>query len=203
MGTKEKIVRKGLELFNKHGIEYVGMRELAYSLGMQIGNINYYFPTKDDLVDQLALDLSELNERTLAIPDELTLLAFLETREKIFINQLTYRCLFLSFVHLVKRNRAIAERYKKVQKMRRDGFTDAIESLQKEGYIRLDDPGSAGFLASAIGLVARFWISEAAISDQHRSDEQQIHHYVGLIARLFMPYATKKGLRQIEDYLKR
>jgi AcrR family transcriptional regulator len=203
MGTKEKIVQKALELFNEQGIEYVGMRELAASLGMQIGNINYYFPTKDDLVDQLAMDLSGLNERTLVATDDLTLISFLEMREKVFVNQLAYRCLFLSFVHIVRRNPAIAERYGKVRKARRDGFMDSIELLQKRGYIGATDPGSAAFLASATGLVARSWISEAAISGQRSSAGQQIRHYVGLIARILMPYATKQGRRQIEAYLER
>ena len=203
MGTKEKITRKALELFNQQGIEYVGMRELASSLGMQIGNINYYFRTKDDLVNQLAIDLSTLNEKTLATPKDLTMYSFLEMSERNFRNQHTYRCLFLSFVHIIKQNPIIAEHYKKVEKARRGGFTDSINMLQKQGYIKVDDRESAAFLASAIGLIARFWISEAAISYNHFPVEQQIRHYVGLIARILTPYATKQGCRHIEDFLKK
>jgi AcrR family transcriptional regulator len=202
MGTKGKIVQKALELFNEQGIEYVGMRELAASLGMQIGNINYYFPTKDDLVNELAIELSRLNEKTLAIPGDPTLFSFLEMTEKSFLNQYAYRCLFLSFVHIVRQNPIVAERYKKVEKLRRDGFTNTIEVLQKRGFIAVKEDGGA-FLADAIGLVARFWISEAAISDRRSPAGGQIRHYVGLIAGILLPYATKQGLRQIEDYLKR
>lgn len=46
MKTKERIVSKALELFNEHGIEYVGLRELAAHLGIRVSNITYYFPTK-------------------------------------------------------------------------------------------------------------------------------------------------------------
>ena len=53
MTTKEKILSKALEMFNDRGIEYVGLRELAAILAMRVSNITYYFPTKDDLVNQL------------------------------------------------------------------------------------------------------------------------------------------------------
>jgi AcrR family transcriptional regulator len=201
MGTKEKITRKALDLFNQQGIEYVGMRELASSLGMQIGNINYYFRTKDDLVNQLAIDLSTLNDKTLITPKDLTMLAFLEMNERNFRNQYAYRCLFLSFVHIIRQNPIIAERYKKVEKARRGGFADSINMLQKQGYIEIEEQESAAFLASAIGLIARFWISEAAISYKHFPVEQQIRHYVGLIAGMLTPYATKQGCRHIEEFL--
>jgi AcrR family transcriptional regulator len=203
MKTKEKITRKALELFNQHGIEYVGMRELASSLGMQIGNINYYFRTKDDLVNQLAIDLSMLNAKTLAAPEDLTMFSFLEIRERNFKNQHAYRCLFLSFVHIIKQNPVIAENYKKVEKARRKGFINSIDMLQKHRDIEVESQESAAFLASAIGLISRFWISEAAISYNHISVDQQIRHYVGLIARILTPFATKQGRRHIEDFLKK
>jgi AcrR family transcriptional regulator len=203
MGTKERITRKALELFNQHGIEYAGMRELAASLGMQIGNITYYFPTKDDLVNQLALDLSALNEKTLAPTENLTIFSFLEMREKSFRNHHASRCLLLSFVHLIKQNPLIAKRYKKVGKTRGDGLIDNIKMLQKQEYLKIDSRQDREYLCSTIGLIARFWISDTAISCNKLPLEQQIGHYSGLIARMLFPYATKQGRIQIEDFLKK
>jgi len=95
--TRQKITQKALDLFNRHEIEYVGMRELAASLGMKIGNITYYFPTKDRLVNTLALELSALNRQAFAAPENLTMLSFLEMREGAFQNQwrdgLAIRCI--------------------------------------------------------------------------------------------------------------
>ena len=61
--TEKKIVETALKMFNESGIEYVGMRELAAALDMRIGNLTYYFPTKDDLVNRISLDLAEENNR--------------------------------------------------------------------------------------------------------------------------------------------
>jgi hypothetical protein len=37
--VEQAIVDKALEMFNEKGVEYVGMRELAQSLDMRIGNL--------------------------------------------------------------------------------------------------------------------------------------------------------------------
>ncbi len=71
--TKERIVSKALEMFNERGIEYVGLRELASTLDMRVSNITYYFPTKDDLVNHLSLDFSELNSRVMVENNDITL----------------------------------------------------------------------------------------------------------------------------------
>jgi AcrR family transcriptional regulator len=203
MGTKEKITRKALELFNHKGIEYVGMRELAAALSMQIGNITYYFPTKDELVNQLALDLSALNAKTLRPAGDLTLVAFLEMQEMIFTNQYRYRCLFLSFVHLVRQNPFIAERYKHIDKARGENFTSYVKSLQAGKYLASDSGKDTPLLVDALGLVSRFWISETAISNSQLTAEKQIRHYSGMIARMLIPYATRKGRNQIDNFLHR
>ncbi len=201
MRTKERITQKALELFNQHGIEYAGMRELAASLGMKIGNITYYFPTKNDLVNQLAVDLSALNVKTLVSPGDLTIFSFHEMRERNFKNQHAYRCLLLSFVHIIKQNPIVAERYKNVEKSRGDRLIDNIKVLQKQECLKIGSRDDVQFLVSAIGLIARFWISEAAISYNHLPVEQQIRHYSGLIAKMLFPYATKRGHIQIERFL--
>jgi AcrR family transcriptional regulator len=201
MGTKEKISRKALEFFNQNGIEYVGMRELAASLSMQIGNITYYFPTKDDLVNQLALELSALNAKTLHSTGDLTMLTFLERQETVFKNQTRYRCLFLSFVHLIRQNPIIAERYKNIVGDRGESFLYNIRMLQKGKYLVLKSRKDIDFLAGALGLIARFWISEAAILYGHLPVKHQIRHYLGLITGILEPYATKKGYVQIEEFL--
>jgi AcrR family transcriptional regulator len=203
MDTKERITQRALELFNQNGIEYVGMRELAASLGMKIGNITYYFPTKNDLVNQLALDLSALNVKTLHPPGNLTLLSFLQRREENFRNQHRYRCLFLSFVHIIKQNPIVAERYKNVEKERGSGLVGDIKMLEQQKYLKIGSQEVLLSLAAAIGLIARFWISEAAITYSSLSVDRQIQHYSGLIASMLSPYATKTGERHIEMFLAR
>ena len=113
--TEEIIVEKALALFNEKGIEYVGMRELAASLDMRVSNVTYYFPTKDDLVNRLSLDLNKLNAEIVVDDKALTIDTFLNMFRRVFNNHVRYRCILLSFVHIMEQNKKISERYKQTQ----------------------------------------------------------------------------------------
>ncbi|MBL7812779.1 MAG: TetR/AcrR family transcriptional regulator [Bacteroidetes bacterium] len=196
--TEEKIVAKALEMFNEKGVEYVGMRELAAALGMRVSNITYYFPKKDDLVYRLSLDLNQANSKIVLDDSELTVASFLEKFQMVFRNHIQYRCLLLSFVHLMEQNPRMAERYKKTQNDRNSALRANIQTLISRGYVQPIGSQEAAFLVSAIALVARFWLSEARVSLQHLDSSAQIRHYVAMIGRLLAPYLTPTGLKQWE-----
>jgi AcrR family transcriptional regulator len=202
LDTEERIVQVALEMFNKVGIEYVGMRELAAALDMRIGNLTYYFPTKDDLVNRLSLDLAAENNKTIVPLDEVTMNGFFEMLRQVFHNHLKYRCLMLSFVHILERNPIISKRYGKVQSKRNETWANNVVALQKGKYISTDSQTEIDFLVSTIALIARFWISEATISYKGQSEQVQIAHYLNMIARIFMPYATSKGRKDLEELMK-
>jgi len=198
--TEKRIVQTALKMFNESGIEYVGMRELAAALEMRIGNVTYYFPTKDDLVNRLSLELAEENNRTIVPIKEMSMKAFFEMVQQVFQNHTKYRCLMLSFVHIMERNPIVAKRYSKIQSARNQTWLTNIQALREGKYISADTK-EIEFLVSTIGLIARFWISEAVISFKNLTVEQQLQHYTRMIARIFLPYATVKGKRELENIL--
>ena len=201
LDTEERIVRVALEMFNKAGVEYVGMRELAAALDMRIGNLTYYFPTKDDLVNRLSLDLASENNKTIVPLEEVTIKVFFEMLRQVFQNHLKYRCLMLSFVHILERNPIISKRYGKIQSKRNETWANNVLALQKGKYIATHNQAEIDFLVSSIALIARFWISEATISYKGQSEQFQITHYLKMIARIFIPYATSKGKKDLEEML--
>lgn len=199
MTTKERIVEKALAMFNERGIEYVSLRELAATLNIRVGNITYYFPTKDDLVNQLSMDLNELNSAIVVEQRDLTLIKFLEMFRIIFQHHVQYRCLLLSFVHLMEQNKILASRYPNTHLNRNATLISNITHLIQSGYLKAEV--IPGFLLSMISLIVRFWISEAKVSFSHLTPEAQIGHYTALIARFLLPYATAKGKREISIFL--
>jgi AcrR family transcriptional regulator len=64
MKTRERIIIKAIELLNEKGIPNVRMREIADALGMSVGNVTYYFPRWNDLMEelnhQMMLEISHL-----------------------------------------------------------------------------------------------------------------------------------------------
>ena len=168
---------------------------------MRIGNLTYYFPTKDDLVNRLSLDLAEENNKTIVPVEQATIKAFFETLRQVFKNHVKYRCLMLSFVHIMARNPIIAKRYSKIQSVRNESWSNNIQALIEGKYISAEAK-EVNFLVSTIGLIARFWISEAAISFKNLTEEQQQQHYIKMIAQIFLPFATAKGKRDLNEVLK-
>lgn len=47
---KEEILNKAIELFIKNGYQNTTMRQIANSLNVAVGNINYYYPKKENIV---------------------------------------------------------------------------------------------------------------------------------------------------------
>jgi AcrR family transcriptional regulator len=200
-GTKEKILDKALELFNEKGIEYVGMRELAAALGMRIGNITYYFPTKDDLVFAISQAYSELNTETHNNFKVASLYDFLSKCKRLFENGVQYRSLMLSMVHIMEQNPRISENYNKVAKVRIGGLTAIVNILKDGKHITVEDEDVEWFLVSVNSLISRFWFSEAALTTRRDKLDTYIGRYLKLRAMLFKPYATKKGLKDIERFM--
>ena len=201
MNTRGKILDQSLKMFNERGIEYVGLRELAAMLDIRVGNITYYFPTKDDLVYELSLELTKKNEAIIVTPKELTMRQFLDMMNLVFNNHMEFRCLFLSFVHLMEQNKVMAESYRKTQTRRSSTIKSNIAALAASGYLNVKDEAEMDFLVSAFTLISRFWISEAAVSYKTLSPAAQIQHYLTLIAKLLIPYATKQGKKDIQIFL--
>jgi AcrR family transcriptional regulator len=188
-------------MFNERGIEYVGLRELASILDIRVSNITYYFPTKDDLVYALSLELRKENAEIIVERESLTMLAFLQMLHRVFQNHVKFRCLLLSVVHLMQQNKHMAEEYKKTQNVRNATIRSNLQVLTDAGYLRVTDETDLEFLVSGISLISRFWISEAAVSFRKLSTDQQIHHYLSLLAKLLMPYCTEKARKDIQMFL--
>ncbi|MBK8558103.1 MAG: TetR family transcriptional regulator [Lewinellaceae bacterium] len=201
MTTAEKILAKALEMFNEKGIEYVGLRELAAVLNIRVGNITYYFPTKDDLVNALSLALNKLNSEVVVANEEMTVAAFLNMLKQVFHHHVQYRCLLLSFVHLIEQNKVISERYKQTASDRNSAIESNIKALVKSAYLKVKDETDVEYLTSSLSLIIRFWISEAAVSHSRLSVEAQIRHYLSMIAKLLSAYATAKGKKEIEGFV--
>ncbi|GAA4454499.1 hypothetical protein GCM10023189_21060 [Nibrella saemangeumensis] len=201
MGTKEKIVVKALEMFNERGIEYVGLRELAAVLGMRVSNITYYFPTKDDLVYAIAQELSRSNAAVIVERDRLTMRSFLEMMHQVFQNHVTFRCLLLSVVHLMAQNKYMAAAYQQTQNVRNATMRANLEILRASGYLTIQEEGELSFLVSALSLISRFWISEAAVSFREMSTEEQIDHYLTLVTNLLRPYCSSKAKKEMQEFL--
>jgi AcrR family transcriptional regulator len=201
--TRERIFQLALEYFNRNGIEYVGIRELARELGLSPGNVSYYFPSKDDLVIEITKRLSEANTQLFQeIESDLTLTSFIELFNRASHNHYSYRCIFTSFVHIMKHYPAIGNGYLEIQRVRRATLAKDLQALSKFGYLKKDlSKTEINHLVLMISHLARFWVQEAEVLLAAQPIESSIGHYTGLIAGTLHPYATAKGRQQLEPFM--
>ncbi|MCE6987589.1 TetR/AcrR family transcriptional regulator [Dyadobacter sp. CY323] len=199
--TEEKIIKRALEIFNLKGIEYAGMRELAADLGMRIGNLTYYFPTKDDLVFRLSETYSESNSQIHQDFPVKSLYDFLKMSRLLFENGLRYQCLHLSMVHLMEQNPKMSEKYEGVRNERHAGLHRDMKILAENKYLKFSSDDDELLIISSNSIQNRFWLSEAVLSEKRQNLGSQMNYYLKMKAHLFRPYATKKGLSDIELFL--
>ena len=121
---------------------------------------------------------------------------------QVFQNQWRFRCLLLSFVHLMTQNKRMAETYQQTQVTRSSSLQTYINTLKLGGYLRSGEEMNNSFLVSVLSLVNRFWLSEAAISFRGKKPEEQMRHYLTVIVNLLQPYATPKGKGELSEFLK-
>jgi AcrR family transcriptional regulator len=201
ISTRELIVKKAIELYNSHGVEYVGVRELAKELNMKGGNITYYFPTKDDLIKEITGLLSTENERILdSIPGDLA--GIMKSLRVLYENQYRFRGIFMSIPNLLRQNPKSHQQYVKRQEVRRATFKDIIAGLIEKGYLRKMDDLEKEALHRSIIMQNRFWISEATADMFIERGEAAIDYYVNRLAALFYVFATAKGKKELNFYLK-
>ena len=89
MKTRERIVEVAIRLFNAEGINAVGVREIARTLGISPGNLSYHFPRKEDLLVEMLTRVTAGNDRHFQKFREgrPSCESFLQVMEQVFRNQ--------------------------------------------------------------------------------------------------------------------
>ena len=75
VGAKEKILRETVRLMKTEGIDAITVRRIAAAARVNVGAINYYFDSKENLIDQAAAELVEQLRTFFSILDDTSISA--------------------------------------------------------------------------------------------------------------------------------
>lgn len=200
--TKDKIVEKALNLYNIHGIEYVGVRELAKELEMKGGNITYYFPTKADLIAEIQIRLSNSNSELFASERETSIYNFLKLHFEIYQNQYKYRSIFVSLPLLLKQGSIDMQIYKDKQYKRKKDLYDEMKHLFMKGYFQTAKSDDMDTVLNTVILNNRMWIAEATADGIIEDQESAIITYIERLAGIIKIVASDKGREEIARFMK-
>lgn len=142
MKTKDKIVLKAIELFNRDGVEKVTTLFISKEMGISLGNLHYHYPNRDELikaiVDQFLSEMEELS--AVLLQEELT--NFLEkafyTQFVTFRKMWKYRFLFADRLVIARRMDYLEIHFKAMLEQRKKDFDVTVIALKNAGLMRSD-----------------------------------------------------------------
>lgn len=204
MARREEILFRALELINDRGYVNIGVREIARALEISPGNLTYHFSKKDEILVALLEQYRDANSGIYEdyFAQDSSLENFLKLMKRIFESQFQYRGVFVGNQYL--QDQIIVGQqfnYDKVYKKRVDGYIDIFEKLDQAGHINVTD-ADISFLVSHMTLFGRFWIFEATIFNKSPEKEPTIKHYLSLLAKVMSLFASEKGLKSIDRFMK-
>lgn len=192
--TKEKIINKSLELFNKNGFASVSLFEIAGSLDMTRGNLAYHFKDKDVLLqaitDELWKLIREQRGQTRQFPSFENLHKQLQ-----FLFDLQKKFAFIFLDYRVLSHPAVHDRFKLLideqiaETEATIAFSISIGNMQPEPY-----KGIYKNLAFNTWMISFYWLSQQKVRE-YKDENYSMH-----IWSMLIPFLTKKGLEAFRGY---
>lgn len=196
MSTREKILAAALDLFNNQGLATVSMRAVAAAAGMRVGNLTYYFPNRDSLVQALLARLiEELNTKIEQTQQPgLDLVVLWQGLLHTYQIQQRYQFIMLDLVHLLRQFPDLLAQFQQNYGRRQHELAFIMQALvQAEELAPEPLPGFyERYLLPQIYCISDFWLSEAALLYKGPEAEKAAY-YAKICLALLYPYLTPKG----------
>ncbi|QHT69208.1 TetR/AcrR family transcriptional regulator [Rhodocytophaga rosea] len=199
MKTRDKILDTSLHLFNVQGIDPITVRHVAKEMGISHGNLCYHFPRKEDIIQQLYLNLvaeldREIHQLQAQTPQLELILASIKTT---FAIQYKYKFILIDFVAIMRNIPAIRTHFRELFIRRQQEFSALIQYMIKAGYFRDEYyTGQYRQFITSFYLIGDFWIAESEILFEG-TDAAKLEHYTQLALSLVFPYLTDKGQQEL------
>lgn len=194
--TKQKILKKSLELFNHIGVSKTSLRTIADEVGISVGNLQYHFKKREEIIEALYFQLVEKMDAIFLISSEDLLKSFLKVSKEIITTLYEYNFFLLDFVAITRKNQKIKSHYSELSKRRETEALDMVAILIKNNLFReelLKDEYRNLF--KRIEVISNFWFSSILIQAEVLSKES-IQDYSLLISQSIYPYLTAEAKNQ-------
>ena len=194
--TKHRILAQSLELFNNHGVSEVPLRTIADEMGISVGNLQYHFKKREDIIEALYFRIVEkVDELSINETDNL-LSSFLSVPKKICLILYEYRFFLLDFTSITRKNRKIKNHYAELSKRREKEFLDITVILIENGLLRKELlKNEYHNVFKRVEVISNFWFSSILIqSDVLHKDS--IEEYSLIVGQSIYPYLTNEAKTQ-------
>ncbi len=194
--TKLKILSKARQLFNESGISNISLRDIAKELNISVGNLQYHFKKREDIIEAIYFELVEKMNAHYVITGDDLLKIFFDKSMGMMVILFEYRFFFLNFVTIVRNNEKIKTHYRRLSKQREKESLLIINLLVEGGFLRSELlKNEYQTLFKKIELVSNFWFSSILIKS-NQLQKKSITEFSLLISHSIFPYLTGKGRKK-------
>lgn len=207
--TRQRVLDKSAELFNRFGIDAVSIGLISESLGISTGNLTYYFKKKSDLINEHIADYeSLLRVRVEGFPLVSNPARFSEAWVDLLEMTRRYRFLFVGAAYILENELVAAARYKQLVDVVKRTFIGKVQRLSAEGHMKpIQKPYTVDMLVEDIWRQWLGWllVTQIAPAQGAKAARRQVteavlhilflaHHYID--ADYFV--AVQRELKRLE-----
>ena len=194
---KEEIKKEAIKLFNIHGMSNVSMKQIADSLSISAGNLQYHFKSKEKLLASIYYDMYEENKNYI-LPENvyITLFHFEEMMRNFDSLQQHYNFFFNDIVNINKTYPEIAEHYKLINLNRFKEGRKLIDYYVETGRM-LPESEMIDYNKTIhlIWMASTFWQAQKLVITAANYETNKCGA-VEMLWTLLLPYLTDKGLEE-------
>lgn len=194
MTTKNVILEKAIELFNKNGYTNVSMRNIADAADKSVGNITYHYKKKTDLICAI-VNLQYEDLKSLELNSDVDIRGFNEQLKLMISFQKKYYFYFSNMIELRKSYHEIMDFQHKVKKEFILYFTEVIKNFEARGIFRVfTNKGLYEYLAKGIVLIMMSWVQQSELEDSEMHEE-----LFSIVWSILYSNLSEKGLCLFQD----
>ena len=205
MKTRDKILLKSQELFNKKGLAQVSVRNICDDLQISLGNFTYYFPDKQQIVVELYQKMISELESIAVSPkiDKSSILYLLHYHKQVFAIETHYKFFFLNTFELINNHADIRQTYLRHVEAEKERMTGLMKLYIEVGVLRNDvDPAFIDKMLDLNLMVSSFWMIDAELRYPGQ-EKQKLLHYLQLCCSIIEPHLSEPALQEFRNFFKK
>ncbi len=169
MTNRERIIEESRRLMNEQGAHNIGTTQISESLKISPGNLYYHFKNKEDIIQAL-FDRFEIEIRAVIAEDVVPPIStsrFVAFYQRSMSVAWKYRFIFGGLLHLLRKDNALALRYRDLQAWALENLASITIQLVRDGNM-VKPRGENGHNSLALNtwLIWSNWIRHIQISSE-------------------------------------
>ncbi len=202
MKTKQKIINQAIKTYNEQGVTNVTSRNLAETLGMSHGNLEYHFPNKEVLIKaiykQMRSEVSGLYE--VFDTDSNPIYNFNELLKGLEALHNKYSFFNLDLLEISRNFKEVDDQVKKTLELRKKQTAHFFNQFIAYGYFKDEMfEGMYMRLQHSIRILITFWKSQEEILPKFFTiNNGDMAMYIW---ELLIPHMTEKGVAAYHEFV--